>query len=61
MVEGGGGLVGCVQSRKLCAPRLPTFILLVSFSDTSLEDLILDLSMIAFEAVFVVQKGLSSS
>ena len=42
-VLGGGGLVGCVQSRELCArtPRLPRLasprlVLLVNFSDTLL-------------------------
>ena len=38
-------LVGCVQSRELgtCAPRLPRFILLVSFRDTLLVVSILDI------------------
>ena len=42
---GGGGLVGCVQSRGLGArsPHLPRFILLVSFSDTLLAVLSLDI------------------
>ena len=39
-----GELMGCVQSRELsaCAPLLPSFILLGSFSDTLLAVLILD-------------------
>ena len=42
---GGGGLVGCVQSRELCArtPRLPKFVLLVNFSDTLLVFSILNI------------------
>ena len=41
----GGGLVGFVQSRELGARtlRLPRFILLGSFSDTSLVVSILDI------------------
>ena len=36
--RGGEGLVGCVQNRQFgaCVPRLPGFILLVSFGDTLL-------------------------
>ena len=44
----GGGLVVCVQSRELGpgTPRLPRFILLVSFSDTLLVVSISDIVMI---------------
>ena len=44
-VLGGGGLVGCVQSRELCArtPRLPKFVLLVNFSNTLLVFSILNI------------------
>ena len=38
---GGGALMACVQSWELGAPCLPKFILLGSFSDSLLEDLIL--------------------
>ena len=43
--QAGGGLVGCVQSQELCAcaPRLLRFILLVSFNETLLVVLILDM------------------
>ena len=42
---GGGGLVGGIQSRGLCAraPRLPKFVLLVNFSDTLLVFSILNI------------------
>ena len=41
----GVGAVGCVQIRELgtCAPSLPRFILLVSFSDTLLVVSVLDI------------------
>ena len=45
--EGGGGeLVGCTQSRVYGAhaPRLPRFMLLISFSDTLLVVSILDIT-----------------
>ena len=45
LFPGCGGLVGCVQSSVLGAgaPRLPRFILLVSFSGTLLVVSILDI------------------
>ena len=43
---GGGELVGCTQSRVYGAhaPRLPRFMLLISFSDTLLVVSILDIN-----------------
>ena len=56
---GGGGLVGCVQSRELGAraPCLPRFILLGSFSDTLLVVSILD--MIAICIRFCSPEGVT--
>ena len=58
---GCGGLVGCVQSRELgaCAPRLPRFILLVSFCETLLVVSILYSLLLPFEAALAVLKGLN--
>ena len=57
----GEGLVGCVQSRELGAqtPRLPRFILPVSFSDTLLVVLIWDIFWWSFVVTFGVLKGLN--